>query len=152
MLTHVHAADNVAVVAAIDPDVTTASTVVSGYADASDYHSFLAVVMCGTLGSSATVDASILQATSAAGAGSKAITGAAITQVTQAGTDGSDQQYLISLQPDALDVANDFRFIAISLTVGTATSDAGAVLLGVGPRVGPADFADSADVTEVVRA
>lgn len=151
MLTHVHAADNVAVVATIDPDVTTASTVVSDYVDASKFHTLLAVIMAGTLGTSATIDAKLVQATSAAGAGAKDITGAAITQLTQAGTDQSDTQAVISLQTDALDVANDFQFVAISLTVGTATSDAGAILLGVAPRVGPADDNDLASVGEVVR-
>lgn len=151
MLTHVHAADNVAVVATIDPDVTTASTVVSDYVDASKFHTLLAVIMAGTLGSSATLDAKLVQATSSAGAGAKDITGAAITQLTQAGTDASDTQAVISLQTDALDVANDFQFVAISLTVGTATSDAGAIMLGVAPRVGPASDNDLASVGEVVR-
>ena len=65
MLTHVHAADNAAVLATIDPDAYGASTVVSDYVDASEFHQILAIVMAGTLGSSATLDAKLVQATSA---------------------------------------------------------------------------------------
>jgi len=151
MLTHVHAADNVAVAATIDPDVTAASTVTSDWVDMSDYHTILAVVMAGTLGTNATVDAKLEQATSAAGAGAKDISGTDITQLTQAGTDQSDSQAVISLQSDALDVANSFQFVRLSITIGTATSDAGGIILGVAPRVGPASDNDLASVAEVVR-
>lgn len=151
MLTHVHAADNVAVVATIDPDVTTASTVTSDWVDASDWHTILAVVMAGTLGTNATVDAKLEQATSAAGAGAKDISGSGITQMTQAGTDQSDTQAVISLQTDALDVDNGFQYVRLSITVGTATSDAGGIVLGVAPRVGPASDNDLASVGEIVR-
>ena len=151
MLTHVHAADNVAVVATIDPDVTTASTVTSDWVDMSDFHTILAVVLAGTLGTNATVDAKLEQATSAAGAGAKDISGTDITQLTQAGTDQSDTQAVISLQSDALDVDNGFQFVRLSITVGTATSDAGGIILGVAPRVGPATDNDLASVGEVLR-
>lgn len=147
---HTHAADQVAVLASIDPDAYGASTVVSGYVDAADFHTLMAVIQAGTLGSSATLDAKLVQATSAAGAGSKDITGAAITQLTQAGTD-SDKQAVISTLATSLDTAGGFRFVAISMTVGTASSDAGAVLLGVFPRSAPADDFDASTVDEVVR-
>lgn len=149
-LVHVHAADSVAVVASIDPDAYGASTVTSGWVDVSDFHSIMAVVQAGTLGSSATLDAKLEQATSAAGAGAKDVAGAAITQLTQAGTD-SDKQAVISLQTDAIDVDGGFRFIRLSITVGTATSDAGGVVLGVPARVGPASDLNAATVDEVVR-
>ena len=150
MLTHVHAADNAAVLACIDPDAIGASTVVSDYVDASKFHQILAIVMAGTLGASATLDAKLVQATSAAGANVKDITGAAITQLTQAGTD-SDKQALISLNVDALDVAGGFKYVALSMTIGTATSDAGGLIIGLAPRVGPASDNDLASVDEIVR-
>jgi len=150
MLTHVHAADNAAVLATIDPDAYGASTVVSDYVDASEFHQILPCLMAGSLGSPAPPDATLVQATSAAGANVKDITGAAITQLTQAGTD-SDKQALISLNVDALDVANGFQFVALSMTIGTASSDAGGLIIGLAPRVGPASDNDLASVDEIVR-
>lgn len=150
MLTHVHAADNAAVLATIDPDAIGASTVVSDWVDASEFHQILAIVMAGTLGSSATLDAKLRQATDASGTSAKDITGAAITQLTQAGTD-SDKQALISLNTDALDVANGFQYVALSMTIGTATSDAGGLIIGLAPRVGPASDFDIDSVDEIVR-
>lgn len=150
MLTHVHAADNAAVLAVIDPDAYGASTEVSDWVDASQFHQILAIVMAGTLGSSATLDAKLRQATSAAGAGAKDITGAAITQLTQAGTD-ADKQAIMSLDVDALDIAGGFRYVALSMTIGTATSDAAGLIIGLAPRVGPASDNDLASVDEIVR-
>lgn len=143
------ASDRAAVVGVIDPDATGASTVTTGWIAARDFHSFLAIVMAGTLGSSATLDAKLEQATSAAGAGAKDITGKAITQLTQAGTD-SDKQALINLSPNEMDVTNGFTHFRLSITVGTATSDAGGIVIGLDPRYGPASLADLASVDEIV--
>lgn len=138
-----------AIVGVIDPDVTTASTVVTDYADAGLFEALVGVVLAGTLGSSATVDAKLVQATDSSGTGAKDITGKAITQLTEAGTD-SDKQALINVRAEELDVANSFTHVALSVTVGTATSDLGAVLLGLNPRMGPASDNDLASVDEIV--
>jgi hypothetical protein len=149
MLTHVHAADNAAVLAVIDPDAYGASTEVSDWVDASEFHQILAIVMAGTLGASATLDAKLRQATSAAGAGAKDISGAAITQLVKATDD--DKQAIMSLDVDALDIAGGFRYVALSMTIGTATSDAAGLIIGLAPRVGPASDNDLASVDEIVR-
>lgn len=139
-----------AVVGVIDPDATTASTVETGWVEAADFHSFLGVVFAGALGSSATVDAKIEQATDGSGSDAKDLSGSDIAQLTQAGTDQSDKQALIQFRPDDLDVDNGFTHVRLSVTVGTATSDAGGVLLGFGPRYGPASDSDAASVEEIV--
>lgn len=141
--------DRVAVVGVIDPDVQTAATYTSGWIDMADFASIMAVVMAGTLGSSATLDAKLEQATSAAGAGAKDITGKAIAQLTQAGTD-SDKQAIIECFADDLDLENAFTHVRLSMTVGTATSDAGAIVLGLDPRYPPARNSDAATVDEIV--
>ena len=141
--------ERVAIVDAIDPDVTVASTVTTAWIAAKDYHSFMAVVMAGTLGASATLDAKIQQATDGAGAGAKDITGKAITQLTQAGTD-SDKQAVINLRTEELDSEGGFDFIQLSLTVAVATSDVGALLLAVDPRYGPASDNNAVSVDEIV--
>lgn len=103
----------------------------------------------GTLGSSATLDAKLIQATDPSGTSSKDTTGKSITQLTQAGTD-SDKQAVINCGGDDLDAANNFTHVALLLTVGTATSYAGAVLLGLDPRAGAASDNDLSSVDEIV--
>lgn len=149
-MTNALASEQVALLATIDPDVTTASTVVSDYVDASEFYNYAAIVLAGTLGSSATVDAKLVQATDSSGTGVKDITGKAITQMTQAGTDQSDTQAVINVKPDELDIANSFTHFALSVTVGTATSDLGAFIVGTNPRNAPASDNDIASVGEIV--
>lgn len=144
------ASEQAAVVATIDPDVIVASTVLSDYVDASKYANFMATVLAGTLGASATLDAKLVQATDGSGTDVKDITGKAITQLTQASPDDSDKQAVINLRPEELDVANDFTHFALSLTIGTATSDAGAIVQGLDARHGPASDNDLASVAEIV--
>lgn len=138
-----------AVVAVIDPDANTAGALTTAYVDASKFEQIMAIVMAGTLGSSATLDAKLVQATDSSGTGVKDISGKAITQLTQAGTD-SDKQAIIQVRADELDVAGGFRYVALVHTVGTATSDSGAVVLGLNPTYGPASDYDLSTVDEIV--
>ena len=135
------------VVGVIDPDAYAAAAYSTAWIHIGTYKSIMAIVMAGTLGSSATLDAKLEQATTSGGAGVKDVTGKAITQLTQAGTD-SDKQAVINCRDDELDVANDFDYVRLTVTVGTATSDAGAVVLGLDSPVQPA--ADLSSVDEVV--
>jgi hypothetical protein len=140
----------VAVVGVIDPDVTAASTVVSGWIDMSKFENIIAIIMTGTLGASATIDAKLRQATDGSGTDVKDITGLAITQMTQAGTDQSDDQAIINCSSEDLDVNNDFTHVQLSLTVAVATSDVGALILGEDSRYGPASNNDLASVGEII--
>lgn len=144
------ASEQVAVVATIDPDVYTAAAYTSDYVSMADFEAIMAVVMAGALGTNATVDAKLVQATDAAGTGSKDISGKSITQITQAGTDQSDTQAVINCRAEELDTDNGFTHVAVTVTVGTATSDAGAIVLGVNSRFAPASDADLASVGEIV--
>lgn len=139
----------VALAAAIDPDAYSASTVTSAWVSAKQFTMLCALVMVGDLGSSATVDAKLRQATSSAGAGAKDITGKAITQLTQAGTDG-DKQAWINVRPEELDVDNGFAFVQLSMTIGTAACDAAGAIFGWLPARGPATAVDATTVDEVV--
>ena len=138
-----------AVVATIDPDVYTANTYLSDAIDMGKIDQIMAIVMAGTLGSSATVAAKLTQATTSGGV-YKDITGKAITTLTQASPDASDKQALINCRADELDIDNDYRWVKLSLTVATATSDVGALVLGFGERYGPASDGDLASVDEIV--
>jgi hypothetical protein len=139
-----------AVCGTIDPDAYTAAPYTSDYINMANFQRGLAIIMAGTLGSSATLDAKLVQATDASGTAVKDITGKAITQLTEAGTD-SDKQALINFTGADLDVANGFAFVAVVMTVGTATSDAGALLMGFDARYEPASDSDLASVDEIVQ-
>jgi hypothetical protein len=140
-----------AVVGVIDPDAYTAATYTTGWISTSDFQSIMAVVMTGTLGASATVDAKLEQASDSSGTGAKDVTGAAITQLTKAGSD-DDKQAIIECFAEDLDLVNAFTHVRLSLTVGTATSDAGAIVMGLAKRYAPASGGDLASVAEIVSA
>lgn len=136
-----------AIVGTIDPDVTVASTVSSDWADLSDFEYILAIYMTGTLGSSATVNGILQQATDGSGAGAKGFTPAkVITEMTT-----SDEQAILIARQTENDVAGGFSFVRAQLTVAVATSDVGLLLLGFNPPTyGPGSLFDLASVTEIV--
>lgn len=136
-----------AVVATIDPDAYGTGEELSDAIDMSKIDQLLAVVMAGELGASATLDAKLTQATTSGGS-YKDITGKAITQLVKATDD--DKQALINLRADELDIDNGYRWVKLSMTIGTATSDVAALLLGFGERYGPASDGDLASVDEIV--
>ncbi len=137
-----------AVVATIDPDAYAAGAVSSDWVNMADFESLQAIVMAGTLGTAATLDAKLEQATDGTGTGVKDITGKAITQLVKATDD--DKQAIINLFADELDVNNSFTHARLTMTVAVATSDAGAVVMGHNPHYGPANLRDLASVAEIV--
>lgn len=139
--------DEVALVGVIDPDAYAANTYTTAWVDMGEYNAILATVFAGDLGSSATLDAKLEQATDSSGTGAKDISGKAITQLTQAGTD-SNKQAMINLRDDELDVANAFTHARLSVTVGTATSDMNATVQGFYARYTPANLASVDEVVE----
>lgn len=141
--------EKVAVLGTVDPDVLTAAAHTSDYVSVNDFEQIMAVIMAGTLGSSATLDAKLVQATDSGGTDSKDITGKAITQLTEAGTD-SDKQAIINVRAEELDLDNSFTHVALTITVATASSDGAGVLLGFNPKHAPASDNDIASVDEIV--
>jgi hypothetical protein len=149
MLSNLNPSSRVAVLAAIDPDAYSASTQTTGWIDMQDWFAILGVIMAGDLASTATLDAKFEQATDGSGTGAKDVTGSAITQLTQAGTD-SNKQVLVNVRQGDLDFNNGFRFVRLSLTLGTAGGDVGAAVLGFDARYGAANAGDAATVDEIV--
>lgn len=134
----------------IVPAHATAATYQTGWVDVSLFSHFAGVINIGVLGSSATIAAKLQQATSSGGAGAKDITNKAITGLTQTPTDNSNTVQLINCRADELDVANSFRYVQLSVTVGTATSDISALVMGLDSKYGPASDDNSANVTQYV--
>lgn len=147
----VNPADRAAVLAVIDPDANAAATITTAWLSMAEYQSMMAIVMAGTLGTSATIDAKIEQAQDASGTGAKDLAGAAITQLTQAGGD-SDKQAIVQWWAEDLDLANAFTHVRLSMTTAAATSDSGALVIGFDKRTGTAQSGDVASVAEIVTA
>ncbi len=136
------------VLATIDPASQAVGTVTTGWLSAGNHHSLLALVQSGVLGTGATLDAKLQQATDASGTGAKDVTGKAITQIVKAS--GDNKQALINLRPDDLDVTNGYSYVRLSLTVAVAASLTAAQLLGFNSRFAPGDASNQAAVAQVV--
>lgn len=139
--------DRICLVGVIDPDANAAATYLTVWVDAGLYETFMALISAGDIGTNGTIDAKLRQATDSSGTGAKDITGKAITQLTQAGTDKSNKQAFINLESEDLDTANGFRWVALSMTVATATSDAAGYLFALNPKY---DFTHMSSVIEEV--
>ena len=148
MFTNSKASEMLAILATIDPASQSVGVATTGWVSVANHHGLLAVVQTGVLGTLATVDAKLQQATDSSGAGAKDVAGRAITQIVKA--TGDNKQALINLKPEELDTVNGFGFVRVALTVGVAASITGAQLLGVNPRFAPADAGNQAAVVQVV--
>jgi hypothetical protein len=145
--------ERVAVLAALNPISQSASASATGYVDCSKFRRLLAVVQVGVLGSSATVDAKLTAGTTSSGGSTVDIT-PAITQLTQAGTD-ANKQVLINLDTAKLQTltpGTNYRYVKLTVTVGTADSLTAALILGFDPINGPASDNNATTVDEVVTA
>lgn len=138
----------VGIVGAVAPVSQAAGAVSTGWIDATTFHNFLAVIMSGVLGASATLDAKLQQATDNSGTSVKDVTGKSITQFVKASNDGN--QATIDLKQEDLDFNNGFKFFRLTLTVGTAASLVSALVLGHDPRYGVATDNDAATVVQSV--
>jgi hypothetical protein len=148
MDTNIKLTEKLAVLATLDPASVAAGTVVSGWVKAADFHNIMALIQTGTLGASATVDAKLRQATDSSGTSAKDVANAAITQIVKAS--GDNKQAMIEIRTDELDSANGFGYVALSLTVGTASSVVGAAVIGGNPRVAPCNGLNQTAVVQVV--
>jgi hypothetical protein len=139
--------EKIAVLGAIDPDAYSTGTEATGWVDMKLFDQLGFVVMVGTLGSGATVDFKLEQATDSSASGKKDITGKAITPLTDAGTDG-DKQAIVVVKAAELD--EGYRFVRGYMTVAVGAADAGVLVLGADPRYMPASNFDVATVDEIV--
>lgn len=148
----------ISVAGVIDPDANAPGAVSSDWVDIADFHSLLAVVMVGDIGTSCTIAAKLEQATSSGGAGVKDVTGKSITTLDQtASPNPSNQQVTIDCKPEDLDIDNGFRYVRLTVTgvddgnsPDSTTSDFAGAVLGVYPRSGLASSYGLASVDEIV--
>ena len=142
--------DVISLLGTIDPGSKAAGTVTSDYVDMSQVSSICAILKTGLLGTAATVDAKLVQATAQAGTGKKDITGKAITQIVKAS--GDNVQAEINCFSEELDSDNSFRWVALEVTVGAAASVIDATILGYAHRYNPASDYNIASVAEIIPA
>ena len=138
--------ESLALLATLDPASQAAGTVTTGWVDAGQFFSLMAILKAGVFGASGTVDAKLQQATDSAGTGAKDVTGKAITQLVAAG--GNNRQAIINIKAADLDVEGGFRYVRLSVTVGTAATLIDAVVWGCMPRMVP--VTNQAGVAQVV--
>jgi len=137
--------DRARLMGVIDPDAYGTGTYTTGWVSAADYRNLLALVSAGDLGTSATIDAKIEEAEDNSGTNSQDL-GKSITQLTQSGTDDSNKQDVINVRDDEL--SDGYTHIRLSITVGTASSDAAGYVFGFDARYEPET--DATTVAEIV--
>lgn len=148
MFTNAKPSELIAVLDSIDPVSQAAGTVTTGWIKADKFFTYLSLINTGTLGTSATVDAKLQQATDSSGTSAKDISGKSITQVVKAS--GDNKQVEINLRGSELDTNGGFSYFRLSVTVGTAASLIAANVLGVNARFAPASDSNNSDVAQVV--
>lgn len=127
--------ENLAIIGTIDPDAYTAAAYNTDVIDMKDWREVIFIVMTGDLGASATLDFVVKGDTTSGGSFSTTITGKTATQLTQAGSD-SDKQVIIRVTSEEV-AAQSLRYLRGTMTVATATSDCGAIVLGVPAHYAP---------------
>lgn len=128
--------EQVAFLDRMDPDSFPAAEYNSGYNLLQQYHRAVVILMVGDMGTGATVDMDIEQATDTSGTGAKAISGKSITQLTQAGSD-SNKVVVVEIRTEELDVDGGFDCINAEVTVGTEAVELALLILGTEPRYPP---------------
>ncbi|WP_419316977.1 hypothetical protein ACN2C7_10975 [Caulobacter sp. ErkDOM-E] len=137
-----------AVLGVIGPVSQGAGAVSTPWISASQFATFAAVIKTGVLGASATLDARLEQATTAAGAGVKDIVGKSITQIVKA--TGDNKQAIINLREEDLDLTLDYGFFRLTVTVGVAASLIDATVFGYAGRYEPASDYGATSVAQVI--
>jgi hypothetical protein len=136
-----------AIAAVVAPGARAAGAGNSNWIDTALYTRLAAIIATGTLGAGATVDAKWQAALDASGTGSADVAEGQLTQIVKAS--GDNKQAIMNLDVNRLKDRTK-RFVRLVLTVGTAASDASAVVLGVDPKHSPATDYDLASVAQIV--
>lgn len=116
-----------------NPASVAASTVLTASIDMAKYRRLLFIIQCGVLGASATIDAKVQQAATSGGSYTDLSPTKAITQLVKASNDNS----VVLIDLAAEELTQGQRFVKLSVTVGTAASIFGVVVLGSDGRYHP---------------
>jgi hypothetical protein len=139
--------ESIAIAAVVAPGALTAGAKSSGWVDTRLYNQLMGVISTGTLGASATVDAKWVQADDASGNNPQDSNITALTQIVKAS--GDNKQAVMNFDPSQSNYPTK-PFVKLVVTVGTATSDGAAIVLGIDPRHKPVTDLDPTSVVQVV--
>jgi hypothetical protein len=139
--------ERIAVAAVVAPGALTAAAKSSGWIDMRLYNRLMGIISTGTLGTSATVDAKWVQADDSSGNNPQDSNIAALAQIVKA--TGDNKQAVMNFDPSQSDYPTK-PFVKLVMTVGVATSDGAAIVLGIDPRHKPVTDFDPASVVQVV--
>lgn len=147
-----------AILATIDPASLAAGAYDTDIIDMRYWRRVAIIVLSGVLGNLGTLQVAVKvnTANSVSSPTPTTITGKAFTAATFSGSGsgtagGSQHQGIIEVTAEECENALDFgRYLFATLTVGTATSIAGVVILGLDARYGPAADYDLSDVKEII--
>lgn len=139
--------DKVAIVGTVDPASFAAGSYNSTVIDLQKYHKVVFLIQTGVLGASATVDFGIYADTASGGSFATLATGKALTQVVKA--TGDNTQYMVEVNGNDLRIQG-FRYVRGKLTVGTAASIVGVIILATEFNYGTADKNAAATVKQII--
>lgn len=139
-------AEALSLLATIDPISQGVGTITTGWIPAANHERFLALVQTGLMGASGTLDGKLQQAQDSGGTGVKDVTGKALVQILKAA--GDNKQAEINLRAEELDLANNFTYFRLSLTIGTAASLLSGSVLGGVAKNAPASALNQAGVVQ----
>ena len=142
------ASENGAVTSVIVPDSRTAGAVTSTYTNMGLFERVQFIIQTGEMAATSTLNASIVQATAAAGTGVKALTTA--KAITELGATDDNTQVVIIVLAEDLDMANEFDWAAVTVTVANAAVDYAVVGVATNARYNPASDNDASTVDEIV--
>lgn len=140
-------AESFAIISTVDPDAQSASAVNTDVIDMKNFRQVMFIIATGTLGASATVDFLVKGDTTSGGSFSTTITGKSITQLLKASHDASQSVINVTAEEAA---AQGYRYLRGTLTVGTATSEVGCIVIGELAHYTDARDNDLASVVEVI--
>lgn len=115
----------------------------SGYFFAGNHHRFVVLLHVGEPGGASTIDIDVEEATTAAGAGAQNIAAKAITQIVAA---DAGVQVAIEIRTEEMDVANDYDWLNIEVTVAVNTYTYSMQVFAFEPRYPPVPVTTWAEV------
>ncbi len=136
-----------AIVGVINPASLSVATHNTTVVDMRHFNRVVFEICTGVLGASATVDFVVKGDTAQGGAFATTITGKTITQIVKA--TGDNKQVRVEVTADEAR-AQGFRYLRGDLTVGTAASIVGVLVVGYEPDYFPASDNDLSSVAEIV--
>lgn len=141
-------AERVSIAAVIAPGSQTAGAKNSGWVNAAIFTKLMAIISTGTMGTGGTIDAKWQQASDSSGTGAADVAQGQLAQVVKAS--GDNKQATMDLDVNRL-TDRTKAYVRLVMTVGIASSDASAIVLGLDARYGLGTDNDLATVTQNAR-